>query len=215
MGEWSQVTEEARQLYDHQNYKAAHNLLWAAATEAAPDVGGVFYLKQSLERQQTQELIELARKYHGSLDVQRAVTEALAARNHWWSIETATELLRIGLLSEKEQLDMRWARLRATIQQRWGGHPRAYETLPEDFSALWNAADTKVGLFVPCTQKVLLATIAQIHHSPKAIPVLQKLYEIPALPEPVRNFIKLKVSELMALEVAWQAIESSPTDASS
>jgi hypothetical protein len=207
MADWSLVTEEVGRLYDNQSYQAAHDLIWAASKETTPGIQGIFYLSRSLSSQETQELVELARKYRDSFEVQKSVAEALISRNQWWVIETCTELLRVEGLSERDELDIRWARLRATVQQRKGGHPYAYERFPEDFSALWGAGDAKIGLFQPYSRKAMLAAIAQIHHSPAAIPALQKVIEMSGLVGPVQDFLGLKLSELIALEGAWRVVE--------
>jgi hypothetical protein len=200
MAEWEQVLEEARHLYfEEQDYHSTHDFLWENVKSQAPACDALLLLCMSIRRVEYEEMLSILRKYPDSLEVKKGVAETWVERHPWETLDICDDLLATGSLTPREEIDVRWARIRATARQL-SLHGGRYESLGDDFSALWNSGNAKSGrALMPYSRRRLLVAIAALH-SPVAIPALQKLSKETWLSGNMRRFLELKVAELMALQ---------------
>jgi hypothetical protein len=201
-----QILDEARRLFfEERDYRATHDLLHRYTTEMIPDSAMLLLQSTSLGHLDYQEMLDVLRKYPDELEVRKGVAENWV-HTHWWeAVDVCTGLLETEALTPQEELDIRWARIRAGA--RAAGN---YRSLVEDFRALWSFGDMKSGRVIPPYRRSrLVGVIAQLT-SVKFVPALQSLSMEPNLPESITRFFQQKAAELIALDAARQELDKRP-----
>lgn len=198
MTELEHIVEEVIHLYRTEDYHAAHELAWSKAQEIMPDARLVAYLSFSSNRQHYRELIYVLRKYRVSVEIKKIVAEFLVKDHPSEAWDICTGLLNTDMLLERDEIDIRWTRIRAT-GEHFGRVVESFHTLEDDFISLWDYGDKKGGLLVPYTRRRLLRVVAQLS-SPGFIPMLKKLSINIELSGTLRAFFEQKASELGCLE---------------
>jgi hypothetical protein len=205
MAALDELIGKADRLLDEHDYAGARLLYRQAAVLASPTPQLLFNLRVAEGQDQLTFSEQLGKLYPDSIIVQRSIVADLMRLGGHWNVSAVRKCNELLDQNRKfsEELAIRGLRFRAASRTRSLAARDPYETLVEDFLALWAVGETHA--WAIRSRIRLLEELGRIVE-PATIPVMEALVAEQRLPSEIRRFLGAKLDELRLLRQATEAI---------